>query len=269
MQKINEIGFVKPIVSGNFTRPHMKGIFFIAFTFILFSSSFGQTNMLFVVNEIFINDSSQFKTKEDFRKQDSTFFEDENYFVRKTCSGEWGGTIWFKNKRSGIEYSCGATCPVVVNKVNAKYIVTSTLAHMSGFSEILEISNPDSLAIFKLPKPIGENGKSKIYLIGDDESHSKKGVNQLLDSVGVLTIASFPFDGQLFHIVTDFRKTFIAKIESKMFVTLDTISNTSIWTYEPEVFRAADGHYISFFNNEDVSGYLDIFGNKINLIRYK
>lgn len=247
----------------------MKKLFFIVLTFAICSISFGQTGKLFDVNEVFIKDSSQFKTESDFRKQDSAFFEDENYLVRKTCSGEWGGTIWFKNKITGIEYSCEATCPVIVNKVNGKYIVTSTLAHMIGFSQVIEITNPDSMAVFKLPEPRQKKRKVKLYYIGDDESNSKKGTNLLVDSVGVLTIATFPFNDQLFHIVTDFQKTFITKIEHNKFVTLDTISNTSIWTYDPEVIRTVDGHYIVFFSNEEAKGYLDICGNKINLIRYK
>jgi hypothetical protein len=246
----------------------MKKILFIVLAFISCSNTFGQSENLFEINEVFIKDSSQFKTARDFSKQDSAFFEDENYIVRKTCSGEWGGTIWFKHKITGIEYSCEATCPVIVNKVDGKYIVTSTLAHMIGFSEIIEITNPDSMAVFKFPKPRLKKGKMKLYYVGDDESNSKKGTTQLVDSLGVLTIASFTYDNQLFHVVTDFKKTFITKIEQNKFVTLYTISNSSIWTYNPEVIRTTDGHFIVFFNNEAAKGYLDIDANKITLIRY-
>lgn len=59
--------------------------------------------------------------------------------VSKSCRGEFGGTIKFKSKKTGIEYCCASTCPVVVNKVSGKYIVTNTLAHMRGFSELIEI----------------------------------------------------------------------------------------------------------------------------------
>jgi hypothetical protein len=133
----------------------MKKSIIIILTFTICSVSFGQTRKLFEVNEVLIKDSTQFKTERDFIKRDTAFFEDETYLVRKTCSGEWGGTIWFKNKISGIEYSCEATCPVIVNKLNGKYYVTSTLAHMFGFSEVIEISRPDSMAVFKLPEPVG------------------------------------------------------------------------------------------------------------------
>ena len=247
----------------------MKAINFIILTFLICSNSLGQTKKIFDINETLIKDSTQFKTVQNFKKQDSAFYEDENYVVRKSCSGEWGGTIWFKNKNTGIEYSCEATCPVVVNKTEGKYIVTSTLAHMSGFSTVIEINTPDSLAIFKLPEPRNKKGKTKLYYIGDNESNSKKGTKQLVDTMGVLILATFNYKGELFHIVTDFEKTFVEKIENKKFVIIDTISNQSIWTYDPEVIKTSDNHSIVFFKNDEVNGFLDIFDNKINLIRYK
>lgn len=247
----------------------MKKLLFTVLILTINLISFGQTRKLFEVNEIFIKDSTKFKTEHDFRIQDSIFFEDDNYLVRKSCSGEWGGTIWFKNKNTSIEYSCEATCPVIVHKVDGKYIVTSTLAHMAGFSKVIEIENPDSMEVFKLPKPRQKKRKRKLYYIGDNESNSKTGTKTLVDSVGVFTIATFPLEGELFHVVTDFQKTFITKIEHNKFVTIDTISNTSIWTYDPEVIRTGNGHYIVFFSNQEAEGYIDIYENKINLIRYK
>ena len=232
-------------------------------------NSFGQTKKLFAIKEVIISDSSQKKTAIDFKKETSNFFEDENYTVSKTCSGEWGGSIKFKSKKTGIVYSCSATCPVVVNKVDGKYIVTNTLAHLSGFSEVIEIDNPDSLSIFKLPVPRKKKGEIIMRYVGDDESKSTKGSKKLVDSIGLLILTSFPYDGQLFHIVTDFRKTFVAKIQNKKFVTINLLSNESIWTYNPEVIKTHNNHYIAFFNNEKVNGYLDIYDNEINLIRFK
>ena len=232
-------------------------------------SACGQDTRQFDIKETIINDSTSIKKISDFKKIDSCFFQDNLYTVRKTCSGEWGGSVWFKNKNSGIEYSCNATCPVVINKFNGNYIVTCTLAHLSGFSEIIEITNPDSMDIFKLPEPRAKKRKMIYRYVGDNESRSTKGIKQLVDSIGVLTIASFPYNGQLYHIVTDFRKTFVTQIVNKKFVTMDTISNESLWTYDPEVIKTKDNHNIIFFTNEKVSGYIDLFDNKINVIRYK
>lgn len=231
-------------------------------------ASYGQSEKMFIIKEEVINEGNK-KSQKDFKVKNSSFFEDENYLVSKTCSGEWGGTINFKNKRTGVEYSCSATCPVAVNKIKGKYIVTNTLAHLSGSSEVLEISNPDSLTIYKIPPPRAKKNKKVIVYVEDNESKSTKGSKSLVDSVGVLTLASWPYKGQLYHIVTDFRKTFLTKIENNRFVSIDLISDESIWTYEPEVLRTDDNHFVVFFKNDKENGYLEIMDNRINLMRYK
>jgi hypothetical protein len=199
----------------------------------------------------------------------SNFYEDDKYVVRTTCSGEWGGTVWFKNKKTGIERSCIASCPVVINKLDGKYFVTATLNHLVGFSQIIEIDNPESLTVFKLPKPRAVIGKRIIRAVGDDESNSTRGSKILLDTMKISILVSFPFNGELYHIITDYKKTYIAKIENKKFLTIDTISNKSIWTNDPEVIKTVDGHSIVLFHNERTAGYLDIFNDKIILIRYR
>lgn len=225
---------------------------------------FGQDT--FIIKDVVEQDGF---SKSDFKLNPNNIFEDSLYIVSKTCSGEWGGTIKFKNKKTGIEYSASSTCPVVVNKLNGKYYITNTLAHLSGFSEILEISNPDLMTVFELPKPRSKKGKTIVRYVGDDESKSTNGTKQLVDSIGLLTLASFPYNGQLYHIVTDFKKTFLTKIENNRFVTIDTVSNKSIWTYDPEVFLKDNGHMIVLFKNQEVEGVLDIYENQITVRRNK
>ncbi|RYE25384.1 MAG: hypothetical protein EOP45_04805 [Sphingobacteriaceae bacterium] len=247
----------------------MKRFSFIVLALINYFNCFAQNEHLFFIKEVFVTDSLQKKTVADFQRGDSNFFEDDNYIVNKTCSGEFGGTVKFKNKKTGVVYSCSATCPVVVNKVEGKYIVTNTLAHLIGFSEVIEIDNPDSMSIFKLSKPRKKIGKTVIRYVGDDESKSTIGTKRLVDSIGVLTLASFPYKKELFYIVTDFKKTFVSKIENKKFITVDSVSNESIWTSNPEIIKTHDGHYVVFFDNQKVNGYLDIFDNEIKLMRFK
>jgi len=193
----------------------------------------------------------------------NNIFEDSLYIVSKTCRGEFGGTIKFKNKKTGIEYSAASTCPVVVNKLNGKYYITNTLDHMRGFSQILEISNPKLMSVFKLPIPRSKKGKIIIMSFGDDQSKSTKGTNKLVDSLGILTLASFPYKGQLYHIVSDFKKTYLTKVENNRFITIDTVSDKNLWTSNPEVSRQQDGHMIIVFKNREVVSILDIFENQI------
>lgn len=109
--------------------------------------------------------------------------------------------------------------------------------------------------------------KTTVRYVGDNESKSTKGTKQLVDSIGVLTLASFLYNGQLYHVVTDFKKTFLTKIENNKFVTIDTVSDESIWTYDPEVFLKDNGHMIVPFKNQGVEGVLDIYENQITVRR--
>lgn len=220
------------------------------------SNLFGQD--MFIIKDTVVQDGFN----ENIYKVDpNNIFEDSLYIVSKTCRGEFGGTIKFKNKKTGIEYSAASTCPVVVNKLNGKYYITNTLDHMRGFSKILEICNPKLMSVFKLPKH--KKGKIIIMEFGDDQSKSTKGTNTLVDSFDVLTLASFPYNGQLYHIVSDFKMTYLTKVENNRFITIDTVSDKNLWTSDPEVFRKQDGHMIIVFKNREVEGILDIFENQI------
>ncbi|WP_107040413.1 hypothetical protein [Brumimicrobium mesophilum] len=234
---------------------------------ILSSSSYSQTKFTIIDTTIVGNYEEAIENLKILN--DSIFYEDTLYSVRKTCSGEWGGSIWFKNKRTGIEYSCAATCPVVVNNVNGKYYVTATLAHMVGSSEIIEINDPDSMEIFKMPKPRQKKRKQKIYNVGDNESRSRLGTTLLVDSIGVLTLGSFTHRNQLLHIVSDYDHTYLCKIEESRFITIDTICIGRLPIYRSEINETENNTLVILFNSNDTKGYLEIKNSKIEIIRYK
>ena len=247
----------------------MKNIILILFIVSFKLPCLGQNLNVFKIKEVFATDTINKKTADNFRRQNFNFFEDEKYIVRKTCSGEWGGTVWFKNKKTGIERGCAATCPVVINKLDGKYFVTATLNHLSGFSQVLEIDNPELLNTFKLPKPRAVVGKRIIRAVGDDESQSNKGSKILLDTTRVSILLSFSLNGQLYHVFTDYKKSYLGKIQSKKLVIIATVSQESVWSYDTQVIKTVDGHFIAFFKNENVDGYLDVFGNGLTITRYR
>lgn len=91
----------------------------------------------------------------------------------------------------------------------------------------------------------------------------------LMDTSSILMLASFPYEGELYYINTDIKKTYISKIENKKLINVGLVAEESIWTYEPEVIHTTDNHYVVFFNNRKTKGYVDISGNKIELVRFK
>jgi hypothetical protein len=220
-------------------------------------------NINFHVTDTLISESEHELFKE-LRKEKKSLYEDTDYIVTKTCSGEWGGTVKFKNKETGKEFSCAATCPVSINKMNDKYVVTSALAHLIGHSEVLEISDPKNLEIFKLPPPRKKRGKKEFRYVGDDESKSKKGTTVLLDSVGILIRGSFIFKEELYQIILDNEKLFVGKIDRGRIRIIKLISSNRLFTYDDEILSTKNSHLIVPIGG----GYLDIFENKIRVLRF-
>ncbi len=247
------------------------------FTFRLFN--YGQSSKSFDIQDILITDTSKMVSSKDFKRINTAFYQDDSYFVRSTCSGEWGGSIWFKNKITGIEYSCAANCPVIINKIQDKYVLTNSLAHMCGSAEVIEIQNPDSMDIFKMPPPRAKKRKIEYRYVGDNESKSKNGTKLLVDTICAMIPISFPHNGQLYHVVSDSKTLYLSLINEDKLVTVDTIysgldcfykrGEGILYTYSTNGFKTKDDHYIVLFENSGLVGYLDIFGDKIKLIRYQ
>lgn len=226
-------------------------------------ASFAQnTDSLFEVSKGVLAPDVRTKIEKQ-KKTQLNLYEDGNYIVRATCSGEWGGSIWFKNKGTGIEYSASATCPVSVNKINDKYYVTNSLAHLSGSCEILEISQPDSMEIFQLPPPRKQKGKKVYRFVGDDESKSRQGTRKVIDSHSTLALGSFVLNGDLFHIITDDHETFVARIVNQKFEKVKFITSEQIFTYDDKIVTTEDGHIFLPISG----GYLEVFENRIAILK--
>ena len=196
-------------------------------------------------------------------------FQDTSFTVRRTCSGEWGGSIWFKDNISGEEYSCSATCPVVINKLNNKYYVTASLNHLMGSTEVIEIEDPESMEIFIMPEPAVKKGKQKIYYVGDSESKSRVGATVIVDSVGVLTAGSFVHRGELLHVVGTRKGAFLSKVNNGHFQSILTISNDELFFSPSATFRTKDSVLIMPFTHNKQRGFVLVEGEEIRINRFE
>ncbi len=245
----------------------MKSVLFIVAACLLSLDSVGQAKSPFDIHEETFDRHVYASYIDSVEKQRGSFYEDERYSVIKQCHGEFGGFVTFKNKKTGLQYVCGATCPVSVIRLGKKYILTNTLAHMIGFSNVVEISNPDSLERLAAPTTKGKKLKPFEYHQKNTAAHA--GVKSLVDSIGVLTMLSFVFQDQLFHIVKKYKNTYVTTIVKGRFVTVDTISSVSPWCYDPEPIRLSNKGWLLPFENEESEGFIEVVENKIRVIRYK
>jgi hypothetical protein len=194
------------------------------------------------------------------REKKRILFEDKRYQVTGSCSGEWGGTVYFTDKSNFNTYECEATCPLVVNKIETSYYVTSSLAHVSGLTKIIKIEDPAKMMLHDDGNP----SESKKGDINEFESRSKQGTTVLIDTGRVLTISSFVYKNNLYHLVTDYQQTYLCRIVHKRFVVMDTFSEKGIWSYEPRSW-ISEGHLIVRFQSDEADGFLDQYENSIKV----
>ncbi len=215
------------------------------------------------VKKNIVDELKQLKFK-DAAKYYGLLYTDEKYEVWKSCSGEWGGTIYFKNRQNGIIHYAVATCPVSVNKINGKYYVSNALDHMFASSDILEISDPESM---ELTNKIPANYPGVITRKYEAQTH--QGTKKLVDSSGVIIAASFVYHQKLYSVLSnnDGSKTTVSALENHKFKTVAELPEKLFYN-EPIIVKKADNNIILYFQNPR-SGKLQIRDNNMELIYYR
>jgi hypothetical protein len=210
----------------------------------------------------------QYKFKKSIYPGD-LIFQDNEYYISSTCSGEWGGTIYFTNKKTGKAYESICTCAVNVIKVPKYYNVTASLAHMSGFATIFNVRNPTKLKVYRAPKtPLGSKS-AKFVAIGSNESNSWTGVEKLADTIGATCAGSFKYKNALLYLVEheSFREPpsiWIDSIHNRKLVKLYNLTHFGILGTDDDCY-SYNGVTITAFDNKQFSGFIYIADNKLEL----
>ena len=69
-------------------------------------------------------------------------FSNEAYNIYLVCNGEFGGTVYFQNKKTKKGYEAASTCPIVINRIDSEYYVTNS-------ASVLKIRDPQKTCKFK------------------------------------------------------------------------------------------------------------------------
>ena len=199
-----------------------------------------------------------------FQDLPGLIYRDEKYDIWKSCSGEWGGTIYFRNKQTEKIHYAIATCPISVNKINRKYYVSNSLSHMYGSSDILEIADPEKMEITTKIPAYHPNIITREY-----EAKSHRGTNKLIDSSGVLIVTSFTYNKKLYSIISNIEntRTTISELKDNRFYTVAELPK-KLFNTEPIIIREAENHQKLYFQNSQ-KGVLEIKDNKIKLTFYE
>jgi len=198
-------------------------------------------------------------------------YQDEKFIVVSTCSGEWGGSLYFMDKHNGKKYECSCTCAVNIIKDENGYIVTASLSHMAGFTNIFLIADPTKLKEYNRDylkkKKSGFEKKNRglkyVSYVGENESRSGLGETKLVDSIGIITATSFSCDSQIYYLVEKYKRVSLDIIRDGKLVPVEDLTNLNIWTSDPES-RTFNDQVITTFNNDQNSGFISIEKNELS-----
>jgi hypothetical protein len=203
------------------------------------------------------------------KEVDDMIYEDDKFYITYLDFGEWGGTTWFKDKRSGKEYEL-ASSGTIINKIDNTYYVTA--AH-----KIIMIENPLKMKpcnkdyyyeeIQKKKAAKGTNSLLGATVIYSDSTYSDWDYKKLNNYVAT----SFIANDEIFHLCVDSTKTYIAILENGKLVPIKKIGNSYLtfnWYYSYRC-RIQNTRQLLKFTTKRPNGYglMEIDGEKVK-IRY-
>lgn len=210
-------------------------------------------------------------------------FEDENYQLTSECHGEFGSTIFFKNRSTGRTYSTYSDCHFVVNRLGDKYFVSTSGAQMP-VTNILEIEDPEKIASAAKSnsvEPLSGLASQNIFSTNSLESH-----------FGIPT--SFVSNSVLYHVYNSYHDDFSFDDKERIIITKDTVKIGTITEgkfkplyvlkdhidislqqqlspdYQTCTFHTEERHMIGFKKDippykEGKYGFIEIKGNEIKI----
>lgn len=158
---------------------------------------------------------------------DDVIFEDGDFYVTALDFGEWGSAIWFRDKRTGIEYEASWIITPEVNKFKgAYYLVSPGEINIIENPKLLHNAGKDAYRSF-----LGKNSVEKF------SSRSHGGKQTGMKTIFSRSIAyerednffigpSFIHDNNLCYIVSDSAQTYVAKVEDNKLMPLAIIAST-------------------------------------------
>ncbi|WEK34979.1 MAG: hypothetical protein P0Y53_21025 [Candidatus Pseudobacter hemicellulosilyticus] len=158
-------------------------------------------------------------------------FEDEMYICYSSCSGEWGGTLYFYNKKNKQTYYTEATCANTVIKKEGKYYVLAHLGHMEGFTTLKMIKRPDLLP--QLRKAPGRNDSIKYAGWPGNTIKENTYDSTIIDLMGVQFFSTFTINNRTVYLIHDDCRTFLAEKSGNTYTILHPLFNSALYTHEP------------------------------------
>ena len=173
------------------------------------------------------------------------YYNDETYYVYACSAGEWGGSVFFWNKKTNKTYSYPATDVQQVFKFRDTFIVSNFLSHLSGFSDYLFIKDPTTLYELKDEKQKTFcNWYMKVDSIKDTklfDTITPPGVKYYSDTFTTRTLTTFPYKNEIYSIYSTDSATILAKFENLKLIPVDTLLPKRLTFHNAKTHIQANG----------------------------
>jgi len=171
----------------------------------------------------FYLDEENQKWKE-INSTDDVVFEDDKYYITALDFGEWGSRIWFKDKKTNVEYETSSSfAPEVIKLDGAYYIITDKNVDVVANPHKLKLSTRKSAYSYLRKDP---------YKLFSYDGYSRQGITELYEGDFMIAesrkffiVKSFIKNKQLKHIIADDGKLLIATIEDGKLKLISTIGD--------------------------------------------
>jgi hypothetical protein len=206
------------------------------------------------------------------------FFENAEFLVIGTNTGEFGGSIIFSDKNSDFNYFLNSSHPLMVDFKNGYYYVTEQFCGATfGGTRILKIKDPTSLIkVHNKDFPLGLRQRDSIRIANTDFMKKLNKEIVLLDTSNVTASIFLPYKEKHYLIYSakndryigfddEMDTTFLGEVRNGSLITLDTILCEPTWTAEFEPNRIVNGTYCYKYNVQAKNGlgekFLEFGGN--------
>lgn len=213
------------------------------------------------------------------------YYNDSTYYVHACSAGEWGGAVFFWNKKTNRTYSYPATDVQQVFKFNGEYVVSSFLAHLSGISDYLFIKDPTKMYELKDEKQKTFcNWYMEVDSIKDKrlfDTLTPPGIKYYSDSFTTRTLTTFPYKDEIYSIYCTDSATILAKFINRKLSFVDTLlhhrltfhnakthltSNAIVTAYQATWTQGGEGNTWTPFQN---TGLIFICDNRISFLNFQ
>ncbi len=196
-------------------------------------------------------------------------YEDSLYFVYGCCAGEWGGSIFFLNKKTKKTYSYFATCASQVLKFKDNYVVCNNLAHLVRSMSFLFVPQPTKL--YELTDEKLKNHCNWYTTIDSLKNYFEKSkfgdVRFYRGAYGSMSLITFPVKDSLYSLICNDSSTFIAVHKNDTTFSRQIIINKTVFFHQSQIITAGQKQICLYnlTNGSPVAAYTTT-GNNSGLI---